>query len=149
MIASISLPLVALCSALLSEARTLQPRDTNVADVLSLYDSKCYLADSIKGAMLGSIRTSWEQGTAADGVLEIENPEYSVFAESPFTDNGDLPAGALRLAFSAAVRQTADGRLSQNINDAEDGAALDGASSGSYTLLGKCKCCASSRPHDL
>lgn len=140
MIASISLPFVALCSVVLSDARALDTRDSNIADVLSLYTSKGNLADSIKRAMLGSIRTSWEQGTAANGVLEIENPEYSVFADSPFKDNGNLPAGALQLAYSAAVRQTADGRLSQNINDAEDGAALDGASSGSYTLLGMSSC---------
>lgn len=42
----------------------------------------------------------------------------------------------MQLALSAVVRQTADGRLSQDINDAEDGAALDGASAGSAVLLG-------------
>lgn len=38
---------------------------------------------------------------------------------------------------SAVVRQSADGRLSQVINDALDGAALDGASSGSVVVLGE------------
>ena len=80
---------------------------------------------------------SWEQGTAGSGILEIDEPEYSVFADSPFADNGKLPVGTLQIAFSAAVRQTPDGRLSQQINDALDQAALDGASSGSHVLLGK------------
>lgn len=47
-----------------------------------------------------------------------------------------MPVGALRLAFSAAVRQGPDGRLSQVIGDSLDMAALDGASAGPYTLLG-------------
>ncbi|KAF8479941.1 hypothetical protein JB92DRAFT_3042197 [Gautieria morchelliformis] len=93
------------------------------------------LANEIKGAMLASIRTSWEQGTAAGAIIETDNPEYSVFASSPFKSQG-FPASPLRLAFSAAVRQTSDGRLSQQINDALDGAALDGASAGSAVLLG-------------
>ena len=81
---------------------------------------------------------SWEQGTAAGGIVEFDNPEYSVFGCSPFASDGSFPLSTLQLAFSAAVRQTADGRLSQEIGDAEDGAALDGASAGSAVLLGKC-----------
>ena len=81
------------------------------------------------------ITISWEQGTAANGILETDNDDYSVFARSPFTSHGQATS-ALQLALSAAVRQTPDGRLSQNINDAEDGAALDGASAGSAVLLG-------------
>lgn len=68
-------------------------------------------------------------------IIESDAPQYSVFATSPFLNHG-LPASPLRLALSAAVRQTPDGRLSQQINDALDGAALDGASSGSGVLLG-------------
>lgn len=78
---------------------------------------------------------SWEQGTAAGAIIETDNPEYSVFGTSPFSPQG-FPASSLQLAFSAAVRQTSDGRLSQQINDALDGAALDGASAGSAVLLG-------------
>ncbi|KAF8523281.1 Six-hairpin glycosidase [Hysterangium stoloniferum] len=78
---------------------------------------------------------SWEQGTAAGAIIETDNPDYSVFADDPFKNHG-FPASALRLALSAAVRQTSDGRLSQNINDALDGTALDGASAGSAVLLG-------------
>ncbi|KZT18415.1 Six-hairpin glycosidase [Neolentinus lepideus HHB14362 ss-1] len=94
------------------------------------------IVGAIKTAMQASIRTSWEQGTAAGAIIEVDDPQYSVFANKPFEYNGVLPVSALQFALSAAVRQTADGRLSQNINDAEDGAALDGASAGSAVLLG-------------
>jgi len=50
--------------------------------------------------------------------------------------NRKFPLDTLQLAYSAAVWQTPDGRLSQNIGDALDGAALDGASAGSAVLLG-------------
>ncbi|KAG6334806.1 hypothetical protein ID866_4278 [Astraeus odoratus] len=93
-------------------------------------------ADFIRSAMLASIRTSWEQGTAAGGILEWNDPEYSVFGPSPFVPHDQFPVNTLQLALSAAVRQTSDGRLSQNINDGLDGAALDGASAGSAVLLG-------------
>ena len=69
---------------------------------------------------------SWEQGTAAGAILELDDSEYSVFADSPFKNKGQIPVSTLHLALSAAVRQTSDGRLSQQINDALDGAALDG-----------------------
>ncbi|EIN09922.1 hypothetical protein PUNSTDRAFT_66094 [Punctularia strigosozonata HHB-11173 SS5] len=85
--------------------------------------------------MLGSIRTSWEQGTALSAVLEYSNPEYSLFGSTPFGRSG-IPVDALQFAISAVARQTADGRLSQNVGDATDGAALDGASAGSGVLLG-------------
>lgn len=119
----------------------------------NLWKQHSGLVENVKGAMLASIRTryvrvvtpkprshltipySWEQGTAAHAILEIDNPEYSVFAEAPFQAHGP-PIPTLQLALSAAVRQTADGRLSQQINDAEDGAALDGASAGSAVMLG-------------
>lgn len=126
--------------------------NANAAEI-SLWKQHSSIVESLKSAMLASIRTrwdlgsanllwiytkfigSWEQGTAAHGVLETENNEYSVFSPSPFQPHGP-PTPALQLALSAVVRQTADGRLSQQINDAEDAAALDGASSGSAVLLG-------------
>ncbi|THH07715.1 hypothetical protein EW145_g3198 [Phellinidium pouzarii] len=113
-----------------------QARDPNVAAQTAQYNSLSHLADSIKDAMLGSIRTSWEQGTATGAILELDNPEYAVYANNPFKYNGNVPVTALRLALSAAVRQAPDGRLSQVINDGEDEAALDGASAAPYTLLG-------------
>lgn len=106
-------------------------RDTDGVDQAGLNS----VINNIKGAMLSSIRTSWEQGTASAAIMEVDDPEYSVFASKPFTRQG-LPVSTLRLALSAAVRQTPDGRLSQNINDALDGAALDGASAGPAVLLG-------------
>jgi len=107
----------------------------NASDV-SLYQNSVGVIPNVKSAMLGSIRTSWEQGTAAGGILEYDNPEYSVFGRSPFTFNGNEPISTLQLAYSAAVRQAADGRLSQDIGDGLDGAALDGASAGSAVLMG-------------
>lgn len=70
-------------------------------------------------------------------VTELDDREYSFFAQNPFQSNGTLPAATLRLALSAAVRQTSDGRLSQEIGDATDDAALDGASAGPGVLLGE------------
>ncbi|KAG0708427.1 hypothetical protein DFH29DRAFT_480120 [Suillus ampliporus] len=104
----------------------------------SLYQSQLGVAGNIRSAMLASIRTSWEQGTAAGGILEFDDPEYSVFGSSPFVSDGNFPLSTLQLAYSAAVRQSSDGRLSQEIGDAQDGAALDGASAGSAVLLGSC-----------
>ena len=79
---------------------------------------------------------SWEQGIAAGAIVEWNDPEYSVFGPHPFVSHGIFPRDTLQLAYSAAIRQTPDGRLSQNINEALDGAALDGASAGSVVLMG-------------
>jgi len=103
---------------------------------IALYKQHEWVIDSIRGAMMASIRTSWEQGTASAGILQLDYPDYSVFGNSPFQADGRVPISVLQYAVSAVVRQTADGRLSQQINDALDGAALDGASSGSVVLLG-------------
>lgn len=79
---------------------------------------------------------SWEQGTAAGGVLEYDEPKYSVFADNPFQNNGHVPVAPLQFALSAVVRQASDGRLSQVIGDGLDAASLDGASAGPAVLLG-------------
>ncbi|KAG1735183.1 Six-hairpin glycosidase-like protein [Suillus lakei] len=101
----------------------------------SLYRSKLSVAGDIRSVMLASIRTSWEQGTAAGSMLEFDDPEYSVFGSSSCISDGKFPLSTLQLAYSAVVRQSSDGRLSQEIGDAQDGAALDGASAGSAVLL--------------
>jgi len=69
-------------------------------------------------------------------ILELDEPEYSVFASTPF-ELHYFPAFTLRFALSAAVRQGTDGRLSQKIDDSKDGAALDGASAGVAVMLGE------------
>ncbi|KAL5637700.1 hypothetical protein ACGC1H_002087 [Rhizoctonia solani] len=101
----------------------------------------------IKSAMLASIRTSWEQGVAADALAELDFPEYSVYgynetkktAAYPLRDSANrrFPLLVIQFGLSAAVRQSADGRLSQIINGDADGAALDGASAGLAVLIGK------------
>jgi hypothetical protein len=69
-------------------------------------------------------------------LIELSNPEYSVFGASPFASTGPLPLDVLQLAVSAVTRQSADGRLSQVVNGDTDGAALDGASAGVGVWLG-------------
>ncbi|GAB1524941.1 glycoside hydrolase family 88 protein [Rhizoctonia solani] len=112
------------------------------------YKSHEHKIEMVKSAMLASIRTSWEQGVAADAIAEHEFPEYSVYGydEStmkpfsypcPQSARKQLPLQVIQFGLSAAVRQSPDGRLSQLINDALDGAALDGASAGLAVLVGK------------
>ncbi|KII90720.1 hypothetical protein PLICRDRAFT_106862 [Plicaturopsis crispa FD-325 SS-3] len=107
-----------------------------VAAEQALFSQRVGMIDNIKAAMQASIRTSWEQGTAAGGVLEYDEPKYSVFADNPFQNNGHVPVAPLQFALSAVVRQAADGRLSQVIGDGLDAASLDGASAGPAVLLG-------------
>ncbi|CAE6411710.1 unnamed protein product [Rhizoctonia solani] len=104
--------------------------------------------EKIKSAMLASIRTSWEQGVAADSLAELDFPEYSVYGSGESNTqptayplrasaNKRFPLQVIQFALSAAVRQSPDGRLSQIINGDADGAALDGASAGLAVLIGK------------
>jgi hypothetical protein len=54
--------------------------------------------------IIADVTGSWEQGTAAQAVLETDNPEYSVFGASPFESRGNTPISALQLSLSAVVR---------------------------------------------
>ncbi|KAH7098847.1 Six-hairpin glycosidase [Auriculariales sp. MPI-PUGE-AT-0066] len=100
------------------------------------FDSHISKIERMRGVAEASIRTSWEQGTASQAVLEWDYKDYTIFGRSPFKTTGQLPVKALQYALSAVTRQSADGRLSQQINDALDGAALDGASSAPAVILG-------------
>ncbi|KAF8669715.1 Glycosyl Hydrolase Family 88 [Rhizoctonia solani] len=111
------------------------------------YESHAAKIEEVKSAMLASIRTSWEQGVAADSIAELDYPEYSVYGcdqntmkqysyPIPASDQKNSPLQVIQFGLSAAVRQSADGRLSQNINDGLDGASLDGASAGLSVLVG-------------
>jgi hypothetical protein len=93
------------------------------------------------------LHISWEQGVAADAIAELEFPEYSVYGydEStmkpfsypcPTSARKRIPLQVIQFGLSAAVRQSPDGRLSQQINDGLDGASLDGASTGLAVLIG-------------
>lgn len=73
---------------------------------------------------------SWGQGVRASAILEVDNPEYSVFGE-PFEYNGDIPKTTL-LCVVSRLRQTTDGRLSSD----SDGTTLDSSSTDSAMLLG-------------
>ncbi|EUC59869.1 glycoside hydrolase family protein [Rhizoctonia solani AG-3 Rhs1AP] len=110
-----------------------------------LYEAKISM---VKSAMLASIRTSWEQGVAVDSLTELDFPEYTVYGFSGNitrhtthpprdVDTRRLPVQVVQFALSAAIRQSADGRLSQMINDDRGSAALDGASAGMAVLTGK------------
>ncbi|EJD51821.1 Six-hairpin glycosidase [Auricularia subglabra TFB-10046 SS5] len=107
-----------------------------VSAELKLFNDKTSKLKLLRGVFEGSIRTSWEQGTASQAVLEWDYPEYTVFGRSPFKSTGKLPTSVLHYAISAVVRQSADGRLSQMINDGKDGASLDGASAAPSVVLG-------------
>ncbi|KDQ62801.1 hypothetical protein JAAARDRAFT_45012 [Jaapia argillacea MUCL 33604] len=128
-------PYLLLCGFLLGHTLTAVVATSN-SDEQALYESYSHMITNIKSAMLDSMRASWEQGTALGSIIELSYPQYSVFGDTPFISTGAIPISALHLALSAVVRQSSDGRLSQVIGDALDGAALDGASAGSGVLLG-------------
>lgn len=101
----------------------------------SAYGAAADVMPSIRSAMLGSIRTSWEQGTAASAILETDTPTYSLFGSSPFkySSSAGLPVTPLQFGLSAVTRQGGDGRLS---GDGKSGAAVDSSSAGSVVMLG-------------
>ncbi|QRV73014.1 glycoside hydrolase family 88 protein [Ceratobasidium sp. AG-Ba] len=79
-------------------------------------------------------------------MAELDYPEYSVYGfddkMKPYSypclvaaRRGE-PKSVMQFGLSVAVRQSPDGRLSQEINDGLDGASLDGASSGLAVLIG-------------
>lgn len=97
--------------------------------------------ERMKGVLLASIRKrsadrrdrghrlrltlcSWEQGAAANALLELECPARSLFGVAPLDEGGPVPRTALQLALSAAYLQGDDGRLSQKIGGGTDGSSL-------------------------
>jgi len=78
---------------------------------------------------------SWEYGTASEALLEIHNPEISVFGRSPFPVRTRFPENVRSLAYAAAKIVIGTGPNSL-VNG--DGAVGDPASLGiSAYLLGK------------
>ncbi|KAF8211102.1 hypothetical protein K438DRAFT_1554100, partial [Mycena galopus ATCC 62051] len=76
---------------------------------------------------------SWEFGTAAEALLELYNPELSVFGNSPFPVANTDPSSVKALAYAAEKITTGGQTLSNG-----DGATGDPASLGvSAVLLGK------------
>jgi hypothetical protein len=95
------------------------------------------------------LNTSWEQGVTGDAIAELDYPEYSYFGYDkktmkplPYPNRAcpedELPLLLINIGTSASVRQSPEGRLSQEINEGTDGASLDGASAGPSVLAGKC-----------
>lgn len=91
---------------------------------------------AVKDVLLGSVRKSWEQGAAANALLELDFPDLSIFGTNPLAGSAEIPRSVIALALSAVYLQGDDGRLSQKIGSGTDGAALDGASAGIAVLLG-------------
>ena len=65
--------------------------------------------------------SSWEQGVAANALLELDHPELSLFGDAPLANAHPVPRAVLQLALSAVYLQGEDGRLSQKIGSGTDG----------------------------
>lgn len=85
--------------------------------------------------MLATASHSWEWGTAAQALLELHNPELSVFGANPFPD-GKIPAADPSTTTALAYAKQFINRNSQTLVD--DSAVGDPASLGvSAVLLGQ------------
>lgn len=89
MFSVISLPLV-LVSALSVSALTYGSKPINYG----------YDVEKVKQQAVALATHSWEYGTAAEALLEFENPEISVFGSSPFPIPSIPPADVSALAYA-------------------------------------------------
>ncbi|PWW78221.1 hypothetical protein C7212DRAFT_345054 [Tuber magnatum] len=87
-----------------------------------------YDVQKVKSKMLTLATHSWEYGTAAQALLELDNPELSVFGTSPFPIPGNPSGSALEYA-KQHIALTGDTLING------DGAVGDPASLGIPALL--------------
>ena len=115
-------------------ARLLMPALLLSSGVMGADVNAGYNVTAAADAMTQLASHSWEWGTAAEALLELYNPELSVFGANPFP-NGRVPAadpGTVALAYAQQFIQTGQQTL------VPDGAVGDPASLGvSAILLGQ------------
>jgi hypothetical protein len=140
MFSVISLPLV-LVSALSVSAITYGSKPINYG----------YDVEKVKQQAVALATHSWEYGTAAEALLEFENPEISVFGSSPFPIPSIPPADVSALAYAkqhiylnSSVLIPADGLCPPIVARARSdnywlalfvGAVGDSASLGAFAVL--------------
>ncbi|EOQ99196.1 hypothetical protein E3P92_02727 [Wallemia ichthyophaga] len=106
-----------------------------------------------RDALLSTQRASWEQGTAAEALLEFDYDRLSVFnpnylneiqgsaealkwdGKRQFSFSEEIPVHALSIAWDAVNRQHEDGRLGVELGGPVDGSASDPASMGPAVYL--------------
>ncbi|TIA86445.1 hypothetical protein E3P99_03674 [Wallemia hederae] len=112
------------------------------------------LGGRVRDALLSTQRASWEQGTAAEALLEFDygrlsvfNPNYlnEIYGSSKALEwdgnrnykfgDEDIPVHTLSIAWDAVVRQNSDGRLGVKLGGDIDGSASDPSSMGTAVYL--------------
>ncbi|KAI5837389.1 Six-hairpin glycosidase-like protein [Morchella snyderi] len=119
MFSVISLPLV-LVSALSVNALTYGSKPINYG----------YDVEKVKQQAVALATHSWEYGTAAEALLEFDNPEISVFGSSPFPVPSPPPADVSALAYAKQHIY-----LNSSVLIPADGAVGDSAALGAFAVL--------------